>query len=57
VQGSEWACRAEILGFEEVHGGHGFGNMNLEGELLLELRRLIVTNMWFKKGRPAKYHI
>jgi hypothetical protein len=48
---------AEALGFEEVHGGHGFGNRNLEGELLLEfaeVMNLIVTNTWFQKGDRQK---
>jgi hypothetical protein len=55
VWGSERACGA--LGFEEVHGGHGFENRNLEGELLLEFAetmKLIVTNMWFQKGDRQK---
>jgi hypothetical protein len=43
----------EAVGFEEVYGGHGFGNRNLEGEMLLEFAEtmdLIVTNTWFQKG-------
>jgi len=39
-------------GFCGVHGGHGFGHRNLEGEMLLEFadaRNLAVMNTWFKK--------
>ena len=28
---------ADALGYEGVHGGHGFGQRNVEGEMLLEL--------------------
>ena len=39
-------------GFEGVHGGYGFGERNVEGEMLLEFADamdLAVTNTWFKK--------
>jgi Reverse transcriptase (RNA-dependent DNA polymerase)/Endonuclease/Exonuclease/phosphatase family len=39
-------------GFEGVHGGHGFGVRNVEGEMLLEFADaldLAVANTWFKK--------
>ena len=42
----------EADGYEGVHGCHGFGRRNLEGELLLEFaeaRDLVVANTWFKK--------
>ena len=44
-------------GFEDVHGGKGFGNRNVEGEMLLELaqsRGLIVANTWYDKGETRK---
>jgi hypothetical protein len=42
----------EAEGYEGVHGCHGFGRRNLEGELLLqfaEARDLVVANTWFTK--------
>jgi len=39
-------------GFEDVHGGYGFGVRNTEGEMLLEFADamdLTVANTWFKK--------
>ena len=42
----------EADGYEGVHGCHGFGRSNLEGELLLEFaeaRDLVVANTWFTK--------
>ena len=39
-------------GFECIHGGMGFGERNLEGEMLLEFAEatdFIVGNTWFKK--------
>ena len=39
-------------GFEEVHGGHGFGERNTEGERILEFavaNNLVVGNTWFMK--------
>jgi hypothetical protein len=47
-------------GFEGVHGGFGFGNRNVEGEMLLEFaeaKGLVVTNTWFKKdvGKLVTY--
>ena len=39
-------------GFDDVHGGYGFGSRNVEGEMLLECAdawNLAVTNTWFKK--------
>jgi hypothetical protein len=41
-----------VDGFEGVHGGYGYGNRNVEGEMLLEFADamdLAVTNTWFKK--------
>jgi hypothetical protein len=43
---------AKIEGFDGVHGGNGFGDRNLEGEMLLEFavaKELIVANTWFQK--------
>ena len=43
--------------FEGVHGGNGFGNRNIEGEMLLEFAQamgLIVTNTWFQKRDSRK---
>ena len=44
-------------GYEEVHGGKGFGMRNTEGELLLEFadaRDLTVMNTWFEKKENQK---
>jgi hypothetical protein len=43
---------AEVDGFEGIHGGHGFGSRNTEGEMLLEFADavdLAVGNTWFTK--------
>ena len=43
---------AEKDGFDDVHGGYGFGSRNVEGEMLLECAdawKLACTNTWFKK--------
>jgi Reverse transcriptase (RNA-dependent DNA polymerase) len=48
---------AEALGFEGVHGGHGFGRRNVEGEMLLELASalgLVVVNTCFTKRDSQK---
>jgi hypothetical protein len=48
---------AEADGFEGVHGGLGFGNRNLEGEMILELAdalNFVVANTWFKKVEESK---
>ena len=39
-------------GFGMVHGGNGFGERNLEGEMMLEFAaamELALLNTWFKK--------
>ena len=44
-------------GFEEVHGGKGFGTRNVEGEMLLELATAMeccVVNTWFTKEDSKK---
>ena len=44
-------------GYEEVHGGKGFGVRNVEGEMVLEFavaRELIVVNTWFEKEESRK---
>ena len=44
----------ESEGFEEVHGGHGYGNRNREGRSILEMvqrRELVVCNTWYRKRR------
>ena len=41
-----------VDGFEGVHGDKGFGNRNLEGEMILEFadsRELIIANTFFQK--------
>jgi len=46
-----------IEGYEGVHGGHGYGVRNKEGERLLEFvdsREMIVANTWFKKEDSKK---
>ena len=47
---------ARADGFEEVHGGHGFGSRNVEGEMLLEFADaldLAIGNTWFTKTRQS----
>ena len=42
----------ESEGFEEVHGGHRYGNRNREGRSILEMaqrRELVVCNTWYRK--------
>ena len=42
----------ESEGFEEVDGGHGYGNRNREGRSILEMaqrRELVVCNTWYRK--------
>ena len=51
---------AVIDGYEGVHGGHGFGSRNTEGEMVLEFADamdLAVLNTWFKKeeGKLVTY--
>ena len=44
-------------GFENVHGGRGFGTRNTEGEMLLEFAiatELCVVNTWFTKEESKK---
>ena len=44
-------------GFEEVHGGNGYGSRNIEGEMLLEFaeaRQLVVLNTMFRKDDAKK---
>jgi hypothetical protein len=43
---------SKIDGFETVHGGFGFGERNVEGEMILEFAdalNLAVLNTWFRK--------
>ena len=43
----------EADGFEGIHGGHGFGNRNVEAEMLFEFADamdLAVANTWFQKS-------
>ena len=49
---------SEIDGFENVHGGFGFGKRNVEDEMILETAdalnlalNLAVLNTWFKKEK------
>ena len=42
----------EVVGFEGVHGGYGFGRRNVDGEMLLEFADALdfaIVNTWFKK--------
>src|SRR5579864_5301661 len=44
-------------GFEDVHGGNGFGLRNVEGEMVLEFvhaLNLILANTWFTKAESKK---
>ena len=48
---------ADVDGYEGVHGGNGFGERNVEGEMLLELAsamELTVVNTYFKKEDSRK---
>ena len=39
-------------GFQGVHGGHGFGTRNIEGEMLLEFADsmdMLLANTFFRK--------
>jgi hypothetical protein len=54
VVGGDFNCHvgATADGYEGVHGGHGFGQRNVEGEMLLELAsalELVVVNTCFTK--------
>jgi hypothetical protein len=54
VVGGDFNCHvgAAVEGYEGVHGGHGFGQRNVEGEMLLEMAGalgLVVVNTWFRK--------
>ena len=47
----------EVEGFEDVHGGHGYGERNREGEMLLEFASatgLILLNTLFQKEKEKK---
>ena len=49
-----WVKESE--GFEEVHGGHGYGNRNREGRSILEMaqrRDLVECNTWYEKRRST----
>ena len=41
----------QIEGYEDVHGGNGIGERNMEGKVLL---KLCVANTWFRKGEKMK---
>ena len=46
-----------IEGYEDVHGGNGIGERNVEGKMLLEFcdeKELCVANTWFRKGEKRK---
>ena len=48
---------AESSGYEDVHGGFGFGDRNVEGEMILESAQamgMIIANTWFKKNGTEK---
>ena len=48
---------ARVDGYEEVHGGNGYGTRNVEGEMLLEFAdamELAVANTWFQKEDTKK---
>jgi hypothetical protein len=59
VVGGDFNCHVGTAadGYEGVHGGHGFGQRNVEGEMLLELAsalELVVVNTCFKKRDSQK---
>ena len=44
-------------GYEDVHGGNGIGERNVEGKMLLEFcdeKELCVANTWFRKREKRK---
>ena len=46
-----------IDGFEGIHGGNGFGERNVKGEILLEFamkKELCFANTWFKENEERK---
>ena len=46
-----------IKGYEDVHGGNGIGERNVEGKMLLEFcdeKELCGANTWFRKGGRKK---
>ena len=46
-----------IAGSEDVHGGYGIGERNVERKMLLEFcdeKELCVANTWFRKGGKRK---
>ena len=48
---------AESSGYEDVHGGFGSGDRNVEGEMILESAEamgMIIANTWFKKNETEK---
>ena len=42
---------SEVVDFECVHGGFGFGKRNVKGEMILEVADALVANIWFKNKR------
>ena len=49
----------QIEGYEDVHGGNGIGERNVEGKILLEVcdeKGLCVAKTWFRKGKRGKRH-
>ena len=46
-----------IEGYEDVHGGNGIGERNMEGKMLLQYsdaKELCVANAWLRKGEKRK---
>ena len=46
-----------IDGSDEIYGGYGIGQRNLEGKILLEFcmeKELCVSNTWFKREEKRK---
>ena len=49
-----------IYGFDEVHGGYGVGQRNLQGGMLLEFcqeKKLCVSSTWFMREEKTKVTI
>ena len=46
----------QIAGYEDVHGGNGIGERNVEGKMLefCDEKELCVANTWFRKGEKRK---
>ncbi|KAL4365324.1 hypothetical protein AHAS_Ahas07G0094700 [Arachis hypogaea] len=50
----------EVTGYESIHGGHGFGVINVEGKTILDFSStfdILITNTCFEKERRTSYNL